>query len=180
LFTHDSHLHETLFFVKIEKGKDAVRNWKRSMVMATCLCAMPVAEAQAACWTDTAIAAARVRSMDTMLMVAALRCRGSGVDVMASYNGFVRTNRATLSGVNDTLRGHFATDGGITAYDRYVTSIANRYGGGVDGMSCRDMNSIVTEATDARGSFAMLSELAVGTNIVPELPGGRCVITARR
>jgi hypothetical protein len=126
------------------------------------------------------VAAAHVRSMDSMLMVAALRCRGSGVDVMARYNGFVRSNRATLANVNDNLRGHFASDGGLNAYDHFVTSMANRYGGGIAGMSCGDMDSLLSEAIEAKGSMPLLSELAQSTIVVPELPGGRCVITARR
>jgi hypothetical protein len=149
-------------------------------VIAMCVFATSTSQAHAACWSEAAVAAARVRSMDTMLMVSALRCKGSGVDVMARYNGFVRTNRATLTDVNNSLRGHFALDGGLNAYDRYVTSVANRYGGGVQGMSCGDMESLLSEAIDANGSMPLLSELAQSTNVVPDLPGGRCAITARR
>ncbi len=150
-----------------------------SGLVLACIVAMPVSQAQAACWTDTAVAAARVRSMDAMLMVSALRCRGSGVDVLTRYNGFVKTARATLSGVNDTLRTHFASSGGNAAYDRYVTSLANRYGGGVSGMSCGDMDSILAEATDAHGSMPQLSDLAESTIAEPDLPGGMCLVTAR-
>jgi hypothetical protein len=152
----------------------------KSALLAACIMALPTTQARAACWSETAVAAAHVRSMDSMLMVAALRCRGSGIDVMARYNGFVRTNRATLTNVNDNLRRHFALDGGLNAYDHYVTSIANRYGGGVAGMSCGDMDSLLSEAIEAKGSMSLLSELAQSTIIVPELPGGRCVIVARR
>ncbi len=139
------------------------------------------APAQAGCWSAEAIAAAKVRDMETMLMVSALRCRASGHDFLGRYNNFVRKGRGALTQANDQLRAHFSaevgTARGLNDYDRYVTSIANRYGAGAEGLSCRDMASI-TEAAAAEGnSFLALEKLADRADVQPIIHGRRCAVT---
>ena len=138
--------------------------------------------AQAACWSPQAVEAAQVRDMETMLMVAALRCRISGVDFLESYNAFVRGSRPALTLANDRLRIHFAPIGGLNAYDRYVTGIANRYGGGAEGLGCADMESILSAATAEGNSLPGLVRLAQAAQVEPRLPGEACpvmVVAAR-
>ena len=53
------------------------------------------AQAAMACWYETEVAAARVRDLQSRLMVDALRCRAFGIDILGAYNEFVRSNRAT-------------------------------------------------------------------------------------
>lgn len=134
--------------------------------------------AQSACWTDTAYQAAQIRNFETMMMVSMLRCRLVGNDFTATYNSFVRDKRPVLSAANEELRAQFAKTVGtakaMNAYDDYMTKVANSYGAGNDGLSCRDFSSIVDAAAQSpatRGAVAALAERA-GTN--PRLPGARC------
>ena len=148
----------------------------KSALIAATLVALPVTSAQAACWGETAINAAKVRDMETMLMVSALRCRSTDAQILGAYNNFVRSSRVALTQVNDTLRRQFADQGGLNAYDRYVTSIANRYGAGSEGLSCGDMSSILSAAQAEGGSLPGLSRLATAAGVEPLLTGNRCTI----
>ncbi len=133
--------------------------------------------ARAGCWSPQEVQSAHVRELDTMLMVASLRCRIAGRDFTEDYNGFVRENRPMLTRANDSLRDHFFSSGGLNAFDRYVTRIANRYGGGADSMNCKDFQTVLEDARDARGSLPKLLRLASNAGIQPNLPGGLCTTT---
>lgn len=148
----------------------------KSALIAATLVALPVTSAQAACWGETAIDAAKVRDMETMLMVSALRCRSTDSHILEAYNDFVRSSRVALTLVNDTLRRQFADQGGLNGYDRYVTSIANRYGAGAEGLTCDDMSSILSAAQAEGGSLPGLSRLATAAHVEPVLTGNRCTI----
>ena len=134
--------------------------------------------AQAACWSPQAAEAAEVRDLETMLMVASLRCRLTRQNFISDYNSFVRSSRSALVEANDRLRGHYASSGGLNAYDRYVTSLANRHGAGSAGLDCQDMKMLLDDAKDAGASVAQLAKLARSVAISlksgPALPGGRC------
>jgi hypothetical protein len=133
---------------------------------------------EAACWSDAAYRAAQVRELDTMLMVEALRCRRTAPDFVSDYNAFVQHSRPALVRVNDELRQHFAANVGaaraLDAYDRYVTTVANRYGAGVSGLGCDDMRNILRAAAGAKGALPALIELAEAADMQPALPGARC------
>lgn len=135
-------------------------------------------QVQAACWTENQVTAARVRDMETMLMVSSLRCRLQGADFIASYNQFVREARPALTEVNEVLRGHFVNavgaDRALNAYDRYVTGIANRHGAGSSGMSCDDLVNLLNEARGEGNHLARLDRLAIRIGVQPDLQGGRC------
>jgi hypothetical protein len=146
----------------------------KSLVGALTLTALSATSAQAACWSDRAVDAARVRDLDTMLMVSALRCRQSGNDLLRDYNDFVRDSRPALTQANDMLHTQFAAVGGANAYDRYVTSMANRYGAGAGGLSCREIGSILRAADAKGGSIAGLVRVADQAGVEPKLPGGLC------
>jgi hypothetical protein len=132
---------------------------------------------QAACWSEDAVEAAQIRTLETMLMVASLRCRDSGTDLLPSYNAFVRGHRATLTVMNDRLRAHF---GNLNAYDRYVTSVANRYGGGAIGLDCDDMASLLKAARKTDGPGDELASIAQKARIRVTIPGERCPVTLAR
>ncbi len=151
-----------------------MKNLWAKLGSALALASLTTAPAQAACWSSDAAEAASVRDMETMLMVSALRCKMTGKDVIGAYNQFVRTSRTALIDVNETLRLHFASSGGLTAYDRYVTSIANRYGAGADGLNCNDIASILSAANAEGGSKAGLIRLAHDADVQPMLAGGLC------
>lgn len=147
-----------------------------ALTMMASVAALPAQAA--ACWSESAVAAAKVRDLETMLMVSALRCRLKGHDFLPAYNAFVRGSRPALINVNDRLRAHFAHSvgpaGALNAYDRYVTAIANSYGAGVEGLDCTDMESILGAAQAAGHSLTSLEALAERAESSPELPGGRC------
>ncbi len=139
---------------------------------------LPANAAQAACWSSNAASAATVQTMGTMLMVGALRCRAGQDNFLPDYGRFVEKNNSLLSNANITLKGHFANAGGINAHDRYVTSIANRFGGGQAGLGCGEMKKLASAASKGVVSMAYLANLAEEANVAPVLPGGRCVVTA--
>lgn len=157
-------------------------NMIKTTLAAAVLVAVPITSAQAACWGETAINAAKVRDMETMLMVSSLRCRSVDPTILPAYNNFVRSSRVALTQVNDTLRRQFADQGGLNGYDRYVTSIANRYGAGAEGLSCDDMRDILSAAQAEGGSLTGLARLATSANVEPVLTDRRCpvVVATRR
>lgn len=146
--------------------------------------AAPLHAQAATCWSEKAVAAAKVRDLETMLMVSALRCRLKGQDFLPQYNAFVRGSRPALVDVNDRLRRHFTgavgASGALNAYDRYVTAIANSYGAGVEGLDCTDMESILGAARAAGHSITTLEALAERAQSNPVLPGGRCNLVIAR
>lgn len=152
----------------------------RTLVIALAAAAIIAAPAQAGCWKTDQVAAAKIRDLETMLMVSALRCRGNGGTMLARYNQFVVQSRAALTEVNDTLRTHFAESVGqaraLNAYDGYVTRIANRYGAGAEGLSCEDMSAITDAALSERPSFAALASLAERAGVEPLLDEGTCAV----
>ena len=134
------------------------------------------------CWAAQETSAAKVRDLQSMLMVAALRCRTSGVDVLASYNQFVRNNREALVATNSRLKVHFNTAYGPVegqrAYDRFTTALANAYGAGDSGAeSCSDMAELADYGALANGSATQLIAVAEQRGIQPELPTMRCPMT---
>ncbi len=148
------------------------------MLAAAAATALLASPANAACWTDTAYEAAQVRELDTMLMVEALRCRKTAADFVSAYNRFVVTSRPALLKANAALRGHFAAQvgerGALTAYDNYMTTVANRYGAGSEGLDCNDIASIVLAAIATNGSADALYQVAVRAEMVPTIRGRRC------
>ena len=142
---------------------------------------MQAASAQAACWNDDQAAAAKVREMETMLMVGSLRCRAQDQRLLGQYNAFIKGSRPALVLANDRLRAHFTTAGsGLNGYDRYVTSLANRYGGGTEGLSCHQLSIALQAVTSRSQTLASLSELADAMDVRPGLPGGRCTVQVAR
>jgi hypothetical protein len=155
----------------------------RTLVIPLAATAIVAAPAHATCWKADRVAAAKIRDLETMLMVSALRCRAQG-NMLARYNKFVVQARPALTQVNDTLRAHFAEAVGsgraLNAYDGYVTKIANRYGAGAAGLSCADMNSITDAVISERPSFAALAALADRAGVQPILEGGQCGVSLAR
>jgi len=151
----------------------------RKLIAAALAATMPLAPATAAtCWKQTAVEAAQIRDFEMMLMVSALRCRGTGNNFLASYNRLIREKREALTQVNDELREHFRDAAGpvgaLGAYDNYVTGLANIYGAGADGLACRDFQSITDAANALPPTRSALLELADAAGVSPHLSGARC------
>jgi predicted RNase H-like nuclease len=129
------------------------------------------------CWTPEAQSAARLRHLDTMMMVSALRCRNSGHDLMPVYARFVEQNRGVLLASSALLQQHF---GSPAAYDRYVTKIANSYGAGVKGMNCEAVAATATIAAGNAGDLAGLESVADQAGISVTLDDKMCSDIAGR
>lgn len=152
-------------------------------VIAAMLATTITGNAQAAsdCWSAQEISAARVRDLQSMLMVAGLRCRGTGDDVLVHYNRFVNANRAAITAINTTLKAHFhrahGSLEGVRQYDRFTTALANAYGAGGGGSgSCREMMNLAQQASLAGGSTARLIAIADEWGVNPQLPVRGCAV----
>jgi hypothetical protein len=136
------------------------------------------AQAAMSCWNESQVAAARVRDLQSRLMVDALRCRAYGIDILGAYNEFVRSNRATIQAANSVILGHFTRSFGASGqseYDRFTTALANEYGGdATSGESCAEAASLAAEAVAAGGDVQRLVEIEERFGPPPSLPGGQC------
>lgn len=133
--------------------------------------------AHAGCWQSEAADQARVRQLDVLLMVSALRCEHGDVPFLEGYNRFVAANRDVIASANDGMRRHFAASmsqaAALNAYDAMVVRMANQFGDGHGLPDCASMAAITDSLADGEttASLASLSAELVGD---PELPGGRC------
>jgi hypothetical protein len=156
------------------------RGWKAALAFtaAGALLAAQPAQAAMGCWERQPAAAAKVRDLQSRLMVAALRCRAMGVDVLAAYNEFIRQNRDALQAENNLIHAQFETGYGAESeayYDRFTTSLANRYGGdATNAQICDDTASAAQEGAAAAGDVSRLLALADRFGSSPDLPGGEC------
>ncbi|MBV9930314.1 MAG: hypothetical protein JO013_05160 [Alphaproteobacteria bacterium] len=131
----------------------------------------------AGCWKTEGAAAAKVRDLQSRLMVATLRCRAIGADIEASYGAFVRNNRETIQAANALLKAQFATGDkvGERAYDSFATALANQYGADATTPElCRDAAAAAEDAAAAGGELARLLAVADRLGPPPALPGGPC------
>src|SRR5688500_10832188 len=88
---------------------------------------MQPAHAAMACWNPKQVAAAKVRDLQSRLMVATMRCSAMGIDVLPAYNAFVRTNRTTIQAANGLIKAQFSSGFGVrgqTEYDKFTTALA--------------------------------------------------------
>lgn len=125
-----------------------------AFVIALSAAATP-ALAQQKCWTSKEMGAARVRDLQSVLMVSALQCRTSGQDVLAAYNKFVVAGRTSIVAKNDVLKARFVrlqgNKEGQRAYDSFTTALANAHA--MNSRStvafCSSMVALATEAAAA-------------------------------
>ena len=140
------------------------------------------ADAAMSCWNRDQAAAAKIRNLQSQLMVATMRCKAMGIDVLTDYNDFVRVNRSTLQAANGVIKAQFADGFGAeeaqTFYDRFTTALANAYGADpTDGAICEETALAAREAVAANGDIPLLLELAERLGRPLELPGGECPIS---
>ncbi|WP_340314299.1 hypothetical protein [Rhizorhabdus argentea] len=149
-------------------------------ILCTAIAALAaVSPATAGCWSAEHVSAAHVRDLQTFLMVETLRCQAAGVDISTDYNAFVRGNRVAIAAANDRLKAFFiGTAGpvyGQTAYDRFVTSLANAYGAGrTNADTCEGARSVAAEGALMANSGEGLEMIAAHQGLSPVLPGGIC------
>ncbi len=151
----------------------------RKFLCAATAAAVITAPIQAACWKADEASAAGVRELQSMLMVAALRCQVAGHPMMNDYNQFVQANRVTIGAMNERIKAHFIRTfgavGGQRAYDSFTTSMANGYGAASSGSDvCADADSLAREGAGMAGSLEGLELLAERQGLVAKLPEGLC------
>lgn len=156
----------------------------RKFLCAATMAAVAVAPVQAACWKADEASAAGVRELQSMLMVAALRCQVAGHPMMNDYNDFVSANRAAIGAMNERIKAHFIRTfgpaGGQRAYDSFTTSMANGYGAASSGAEvCADADSLAREGAGMGGSIEGLKLLAERQGLTARLPEGLCEGVAR-
>ena len=139
------------------------------------------ASAAMSCWDEQETAAAKIRDLQSRLMVATLRCRAMGIDVLTAYNEFIRINRSALQQANGVIKAQFDQGygpEGTRFYDSFTTAMANEYGGDATSFEvCEETAAIAAEAAAADGDVAILVELADRTGRSPNLPGGVCPVS---
>ena len=86
--------------------------------------ASPVA---AACWEAEEYEAARMRDLQTVLMVSALKCGRADPEMPLAYNKWVGRAKAKLLAGEQKLLAHFVREGDQSRYDKFTTALANRY-----------------------------------------------------
>ena len=145
-----------------------------------CFVSVP-AQATMSCWNETQVAAAKVRNLQSRLMVATLRCQGLGLDITGAYNRFVVANRTTIQGANNVIMAQFRAGVGRDAqrhYDSFATSLANAYGGdATDRAICAQTAMVADEAAGAGGDIDRLVALETRLGVMPALPGGQCGVS---
>ena len=151
----------------------------RKLICAATAVLSAVSPATAGCMSADTASAARVRDLQTFLMVETLRCSAMGYNISAHYNAFVRGNRAAINAANDQLKAYFIrADGpvyGQRSYDRFTTRLANNYGADhTDGATCDMARSTAMEAAQMGNSIEGLEMIAERQGLNPALPGGRC------
>jgi hypothetical protein len=146
---------------------------------AICAALLVTTPAQSACWSANNMSAARIRDLQTFLMVETLRCQVMGFDLTGEYNGFLRANRTMLGTVNGHLKSFFITaDGpvfGQQSYDRFTTTLANAYGAGhTNADTCANARDTAHEAAMMENNEEGLLMIADRQGLMPRVPGGIC------
>jgi hypothetical protein len=150
-----------------------INKWVAGLVLAATGAAVP-ANAAPHCWAQKESTAAQVRDMQTMLMVAALRCRAAHIDISADYDGFVIAQKDMLAAANLVIKRHFAAEGGNQAdYDRFATSLANGFGDdATTEATCAEAAALAHDGSAA--APAQLEQVALARVFPASLPGGSC------
>jgi hypothetical protein len=124
--------------------------------------------------------AEKLRRLDIMLMVTALRCRFGEDNFQADYDAFATRHLAELNAAARTLTAELArrhgASGAKRALDRMSTGIANGYGMGHPDLECGELKRATRELADASGPEALV---AAADRLI-ELPQESVFLLARR
>lgn len=102
----------------------------RSVGMGLSLAAMLLSVASpvaATCWEPEEYEAARLRDLQTVLMVSALKCGRADPSMPGAYNRWVGRAKAKLIDGEQKLLAHFVREGDKAKYDKFTTALANKY-----------------------------------------------------
>lgn len=120
------------------------------------------------CWAPGMIEAAKLRQLDVMLMVSALRCRTGPDGFQADYEGFLTRHRPALGKANheilDAMRSRLGAVGAISALDRMSVTMANRYGQ-QGAFGCGELKMVARELASGGTGLADAADLLVGADV---------------
>ncbi len=120
--------------------------------------------AQAASGDD----AEKVRRLDIMLMVSALRCRTTADGFQDDYNRFSSAHLSELNAAGSTLRhsleARYGATGAKRALDKLSTSMANSYGQGHPWLNCAELKQATRALAQdqAPGALATAADQLLG------------------
>jgi hypothetical protein len=138
-------------------------NILRKAALVAVVTAMSVQPAQA-CWSSAAQDAAKIKHLNTMLMVTALRCRNTADNFLPQYNRFVTKHNALIGSQNNVLKSHLAATygagGALNALDRMSIGYANSYGNGHKSMDCRQLKELSTKLASEPSGVVTMAEVA--------------------
>jgi hypothetical protein len=111
-------------------------------------------------FTARAISGAeKLRRLDIMLMVTALRCRATADNFNADYGAFTTSHLGELNAANAELRNEMAhtygAAGAEQALDRLSTTMANAYGQGHPWLTCADLKMVAHNLAAVRGRVTL-------------------------
>lgn len=108
-----------------ERG-DFMQRLSMGLALFACLLSA-AAPVSAACWEPEEYEAARMRDLQTVLMVSALKCGRADPEMPGAYNKWVGRAKAKLVEGEQKLLAHFVREGDKSKYDKFTTALANRY-----------------------------------------------------
>lgn len=135
----------------------------RRAALVAVVTAMSAQPAQA-CWNTAAQDAAKIKHLNTMLMVTALRCRNTADNFLPHYNRFVVKHNALIGSQNRVLKTHLAAThgagGAVNALDRMSIGYANSYGTGHKAMDCSQLKALAAKLSIEPHGAATLAAAA--------------------
>lgn len=153
--------------VERAKGVGEMIKLLSKVALAAAVVTMSVQPAQA-CWTNAAQDAAKIKHLNTMLMVTALRCRNTADNFLPHYNRFVTKHNGLIGSQNAALKSHLAQTHGARgaegALDRMSIGYANSYGNGHKAMNCRQLKELAAKlSSESHGvvTMAAVADFAV-------------------
>jgi hypothetical protein len=155
----------------------------RKAALAAVVAALTVQPAQA-CWTNASQDAAKIKHLNTMLMVTALRCRNTADNFLPQYNRFVTKHNALIGSQNNVLKSHLAqtygAGGALNALDRMSIGYANSYGNGHKRMGCSELKQLATELSTQPHGVATMAAIADSTVDSKSWVGQACPVSIAR
>lgn len=105
--------------------------------------------------------AEKLRKLDIMLMVTALRCRTTADNFQSDFAAFEAAHLAELNDAAQQLRRELVASKGAAGasreLDRISTGMANQYGQGHPRLDCRDLRQATRLLAQIKGRDALLS-----------------------
>lgn len=154
-----------------------MRNLLQKATLAALLISVSVQPAQA-CWTNAAQDAAKIKHLNTMLMVTALRCRNTADNFLPEYNRFVTRHNSLIGSQNTELKRYlsatYGARGADGALDRMSIGYANSYGTGHKSMGCAQLRDLAARLSSEPMRVDAMAAVADSAVIGQSWSGASC------